>query len=250
MSITATPSLEVVTGEVLARRFLDACAEIETTLKNRYEAGGTGLGTIVREVQGRDAVVRRNRAALDAFTALRNVLAHSSYKGGAPVAAPLSSTVEAIERLRDEISQPRRALDLAVRDVLTAHERDPLPGLLRVMASKDISQVPIYLADGSVRLLTTNAIARWVAAHLDSDDVVLIQAGEIAEALEHAEAHEVIVTEKRAVTAARVLDRLTRDEAPLAVLITETGRPGESPLGILSTADVPRLVQELTVTAY
>lgn len=234
----------------LARRFLDACADIESALRHRYRLNVTGFGAAVREAERRDAVVRRNRTALDVFTELRNVLSHKAYQDGAPVAAPLRTTVEAIEKLRGEIVRPRPALDFAVRDVLIAHDSDPLPALLRVMASRDISQVPVYGSDTSVRLLTTNAIARWVAAHIDQEGMVLIDAGTTADALAYTEPHESIRLERRTVPAAKVLEALTREEPPGAVVLTENGRANEAVLGILSPMDVPRLVQELTVSAY
>lgn len=240
--------LDDATG--LARRFLDACADIENTLKDRYSLNVNGFGAAVRESERRDVVVRRNRTALAVFTELRNVLSHKAYQGGEPVAAPLRTTVEAIESLRAEIIRPRPALDFAVRDVLTATESDPLPMLLQTMASRDISQVPVYRSDASVHLLTTNAIARWVAAHIDDDGSVLIDSGTTADALGYTESHESIRIERRTAPAAKVLDLLTREDPPGAVLLTENGLANESALGILSSTDVPRLVHELTVTAY
>ncbi len=236
----------------LARRFLDACADIENALKERYHLVSAGLGSVVRDAERKDPVVRQNRTALIVFTELRNVLSHNAYRGGEPVAAPLLTTVEAVEKLRAEIMRPRLAMEFAAREVLTARESDPLPRLLHRMVSLNISQVPVYMDEGSTRLLTTNAIARWIARHMDVDGSVLIEAGTTADALDYAEEHETIKREKRTATAASVLEALTRDtdSRPGAVLLTENGRPGEKALGILSPADVPRLVRELTVAAY
>lgn len=236
--------------DVRARRFLDAFADIETVLKERYHLRETGLGGILRELGRRDPTVTRNAPALRVFTELRNVLSHTSYRHGEPVASPLASTVQAIERLRQDIRRPRLALEFATRDILTAGPQAPLPELLRRMAADDISQVPVSTGDGEVGLLTTNAIARWVAAHIDADGYVIIDAGTTADALRFAEPHERVKLAKRTTTAAAALEDLTSTNPPGAILITETGRSGEKPLGILSATDVPRLVQELTVQAY
>lgn len=233
----------------LARRFLDACAEIEQVLKQRYRLEAKTLGTIVRDVEPKDRVVRQNRGALLAFVELRNLLAHRPFHDGSPFAAPLQRTVDAVERLRDEIARPQLALSLATRDVLTSSEDLPLPGLLRAMAAGDISQVPVY-GTGEVRLLTTNAIARWLADHIEPDGTALIEECTTADALAHAEPHERIKLVARTATAAAALDQLTRSDPPAAVLITETGRSGEMPLGILAAADTARLVTALTVEAY
>lgn len=194
--------------------------------------------------------MRRNRAALQVFIELRNVLSHRSYQRGLPIATPLPSTVTAVEQLRDELARPTLALNLATRGVLTARHDDPLASLLREMTANDISQVPVYGPDDRVALLTTNAIARWVAKHLEPDGTLLIDAGTTSDALALAESHERLKVVRRTSTAADVLDELTQSEPPAAILITDGGRPGHAPLGILAATDVGRLVTALTIEAY
>ncbi|HMO11012.1 MAG TPA: hypothetical protein PKB06_05810 [Actinotalea sp.] len=195
-------------------------------------------------------MVARNRVALGLFTDLRNVLSHRRYVHGEPIATPLAATVAAIERLRDEIVSPKPALSFAARTVMTATPVAPLAEVLAQMAVADISQVPVAHPDGRVDLLTTNAIARWVADHLEPDGSVLIQASRTSDALRYSEGHERVKLVKRTATVAAVLDLLTRTDPPTAVLITEAGRGTAQPLGILWASGHPKLVAAVTVEAY
>ncbi len=239
--------------ESLARRFLDACADIEETLQRKYDLPRAGLGSIVRQAEAKDAVVRHNRRALDMYVGLRNVMSHTAWQNGEPIASPLPETVIEIERLAAEIERPVQALNFATRSPLTARATDSLKDTLAAMAKDDISQVPVYGDDGAgaaagVRLLTTNAIARWVSSHINAEGTVHIEKGTLEDALTFSEGHERLEFVKKSASAADAIDRLTKVSPPAALVITEHGRPMEGALGIVVAADLPKLVAAVTVS--
>lgn len=238
-----------VEPETLARRFLDACAEIEQTLQRKYDLPRAGLGTVVRQAEKHDAVVRHNREALDMYVPLRNVMSHTAWQNGEPIASPLAETVAAIERLAEQIERPVQALTLSTRDPLTARSTDSLKATLSAMVQDDISQLPVYDdGDRGVRLLTTNAIARWVAKHIDASGTVHIENGTLDDALTFSEGHEGLEFLTKTASAATAIDKLTKATPPAALVITENGRPHEGALGIVVAADLPKLVAAVTVS--
>jgi len=234
-----------------AREFLDACAQIEQTLKARHRLEGVhGFGEVVRAVRDRDSVVRRYRDALSAFAELRNAISHHSYQGGLPIAVPLRTTVEAAKRVRQEIERPLSAGQVVTGTPMIASITDPLREVLGRMTEESFSQVPLYRGDEFAALLTTNAVARWVAANLDEDGIALLEGATAAAVLAFAEGHEVAEAVARTTPAATVLERLTSSSPPLAVLVTHNGRLSERPLGVLVAADVPRLLELMAVRVF
>ena len=96
-----------------------------------------------------------------------------------------------------------------------------------------------------VDLLTTNTIARWVAADLDDNDH--LDARSVAEVLRYAESTDRAVFLPRDVTAQAALDAMTTPgkdgSLPRAGLITEDGRKDQRPIRVIGGSDIARLME-------
>lgn len=180
-----------------------------------------------------------------AFADLRNAITHSGYRNGQPIAAPFPETVAAAMELRSELLQPTR-VDRYLHAPITAQVTEPLDRHLRTMVASGFSQLPAF-HEGTYRgLLTTNAIARWVGAHLEDDIMELdVPVGEV---LGHAEPDESAQFVPRALSAVEACDILTAPGAPVALLVTQTGQRGESLLGVLTVFDVPQMLRDVSVS--
>ena len=239
------------TGEDLetgARRFLDACSDIETHLRAQFQLGETrGLGEMLHLAKKKSPVVRRYWDNLDAMRELRNAIAHHSYDEGRPIAAPLPRTVAMAERVRDEILRPAPIrLHLFGGVIEVARPEDPLRSHLTRMVGCDFSQVPVYSDDGYIGLLTTNAIARWIAGNLDERGDIYIESGSVGAVLESAEPHEKAIVVASSMSVALVVEKLTAVPPPMAILVTESGKATEKPIGIVVLADLGRLLEVLS----
>lgn len=122
---------------------------------------------------------------------------------------------------------------------------DPLRGVLQRMTERSYSQVPVYHEDAYVGLLTTNAIARWLGAHLDDADGILQVDVGVGDVLHHAEAHERCVFVRPDLPARDAVRLLTSDDAPTALIVTDTGEDGATARGILVHADVPEMLRAI-----
>jgi hypothetical protein len=113
----------------------------------------------------------------------------------------------------------------------------------------DYSQLPVYGGGSYVGILTTNAIARWLAAQLAATGG-LAEAETVGHALKFAEQHERAWHVPRSVTAADMIHRLWKGGqagTPLtALIITDSGRPNEKPLRVVDD-DLPALVSALAI---
>ena len=117
---------------------------------------------------------------------------------------------------------------------------------LEIIASEGLAQFPVYEGGECVGLLTTNAIARWLAAELREDDT--IAAGTVADVIAHSGKLDEPIFLPRTVTAAAAVEALSTPLAsgavPRLAIITEHGKATQKPISVLGATDIPALAQE------
>lgn len=232
----------------LARRFLDACATIERCLKARYNLGSAhGLGNVLGDIGSRDKVVNQYQHALRAFVQLRNALAHSANEGGRPIANPLPATVEQIERIARQIDSPTPVRSLASPVTSTVSRTDALAPTLISMVEQGFSQVLVVDEGRDVTVLTTNTVARWMAAHLEPDGSLVVEGASVGEVLAHAEPERVVALRPTA-TVAEAIELFGNAVPPRAIVVTPSGKRTEKPTGIIVVDDLPRLHDVFSMT--
>lgn len=183
---------------------------------------------------------------LKEFAELRNAIVHSEYDDELrPIADPLPETIETIERYRDLLTHPPLALSVLGhhQKVITFSPDDDIREVLKVLRTSPISQFPIYSEGRAVDLLTTNTIARWVAADLDDNDH--LDAKTVQEVLTFAESNDRAVFLPRDITAQHALEAmltpLNNGSLPRAGLITEHGKNTQKPIRVIGGSDVATL---------
>lgn len=96
-------------------------------------------------------------------------------------------------------------------------------------------------------MLTTNTIARWVAA--DFSDNQELNAADIADIVKYQEPGDRAIFLARTVTVQQTMDRLSETDnqghRPCAAVITEHGKVDEKPLRLVAPADLPVLMDAL-----
>ena len=155
-------------------------------------------------------------------------------------------TVQTIEHLRDAILSPPLALEVVPHQkVVTFTPETDIHEPLKTIATQGLTQFPIYDEGKCVGLLTTNAIARWVAAELTDDD--RIPATTVRDVLTHSGKLDHPVFLPRTVTAARAVDALSTPletgAVPRLAIITEHGKANQRPISVLGATDIPALSQ-------
>jgi CBS domain-containing protein len=232
-------------------RFLAAFNEIESYFRRTLQVGDhVEFAERARTYANRKRLPRAQRDALSACTSTRNAISHGRYYAGRPITELVSDVIDQIERLRDQLPAPPRALNvLTTREICTAHPDEPVTVALRHVLRFDYSQLPVDDGDRYVGSLTTNALARWLADQLAKNDD-LAESQSVQRVLEFAEAHERAVHVAKTITAADAVDRLSSvggSGRPLAALIiTETGRSSEKPLAVVVGDDLPALTAALS----
>lgn len=230
-------------------RFINATERIRTALSRQYGQEFGGVGQARRHaLENRHQVVMRNDSTLRALIDLRNVLQHSHMQSGRPIATPRADAVEAIEEIADQVENAPKVNRFMVKHPTTVAPSDSLAKVSHLVVAKALSQIPVCLEGTYIGLLTTNALARWLADAITREEGNLI--GEnvvVQDILDCAEHHEVAEFVAPTMLASKACHRLTADEAPVALLVTTDGRPSGAIQGILTRFDVPRILQPLRV---
>lgn len=234
-----------------AADFLSAFNDLEDFFTASLEVNThTKFAALLQRYDDKHHLPRSQLAALRAFASLRNAISHGTYRDGRPIAQPLLETVREMQRIRDLVMRPPTAMSvLEVRGVCTVSPRDKLSEALRYVREFDFSQLPMYDGSTYVGLLTTNTIARWLAAQFVAYDAM---AGEerLAEVVKFAEVTDRAVQLPKVATVVDVVRELTEDEddgapPPTAVIFTAGGGVDEEPLGVAVAADLPVLIPAL-----
>lgn len=227
--------------------FLAAFNAIEGFLRDALGAKKSDSFAWMARLAAKRGVLTHDQAeTLQEYAELRNAISHGAYDNLRPIAEPLPETVADIERLRDALLSPALALDVVKQQrVVSFSPDDDIEEPLRAIADEGLAQFPVYEAGECVGLLTTNAIARWVAAELDADRT--LPAASVAEVLEHSGKLDEPVFLPRTVTAAMAVEALSTPlpsgAVPRLAIVTEHGMPTEKPISVLGATDIPALSQ-------
>ena len=183
----------------LTSRFLDSFATIEKHLRRMLDANRSAtFNELLGRAVSRDRSVRRLRDQLKTLGELRNFLVHE-YKSEQPLAVPSESTVLRIQIIRDELLSPVRLVDLFRPPVEICSPSDPIGVAAKRMLDGSFSQVPVYSGNTLMGLLTSETVARWLAAQL-ADGQGILEERPVEEVMRHEEGTHSYVVMGRSAT--------------------------------------------------
>ena len=234
--------------EVLADRFINAIEEFREMMERRYHQKFHGAGHALRVARDKhNSTVERNYPFLDLCVDLRNSIQHEKVENGQPVASPRPDVVEKLERLVAQIDNPPRINDHMIEPVHLPPTA-PLSQLAALIEESDFSQIPIYDQQGYNALVTTNMLARWLSHCVNQGKGdLIVESATVADILPFAEAGDkpAFVTPQK--TALTVCNRLSNNDAPPAILVTDNGAADGKLLGLVTRFDVPEILRALQV---
>jgi CBS domain-containing protein len=233
-------------------RFLAAFNDIEDRFRRVLKRDDhVEFAQMAREYADKNHLPRAQREALVAFAALRNAISHGRYYNGQPIANPVQETITEIERLRDQITSPPVALAvLGSRQPYLTSPDEPISAALELVGRFDYSQIPVYDDTGYLSILTTNAIARWLAHQLLHNQG-LAEGEPVHRVLAFAESHERAKLVTRAITATEAIDQLTHGgegrTSVTALIVTHGGKTTDKPIRVIASHDLPILSAALGI---
>jgi CBS domain-containing protein len=227
-----------------AVEFLDVYADLERHFRRSLGAENIrSFSVMVKELSRRDRLISRFRDELLQWHDLRNAIVHERRGGGKVIAEPVSEALEEFERLARLISAPPKILGRFQREVARVSPSDSVRYATETMRDRGFAQLPVYDDSGLHGILTSTAISRWLASAWESG---VFEDTTVAEVLKVADDHSAWRLLDREATFTDALSLF--DEAHdngnrlVAIMITHDGKRSQKPIGILTTADLPALV--------
>ncbi|NTS43006.1 CBS domain-containing protein [Flavisolibacter sp. BT320] len=225
-----------ITGN--ADRFLAAFNNIERHLKkklqlNRYE----NFTSMLYQLEGKDAFVRRYMSDLLEFAELRNAIVHSR-NGDEVIAYPTEKAVAALEEIRDGFLNPEIIKSKFRKTVITIPTDEKLSVALHLFQKYDISQIPVMNGKEVVEIINGNTVARWLV----KQDVVCPEETPVAELLPSIERKKnfAFMPEKTDIytCADKYASSLNKGWYYDAIFMTWSGKNGEGLTGIIVLEDI------------
>lgn len=238
-----------------SERFLEAFNEIEDLLAERNSRRIHSDKTIPfwQLVDTSKDLVDRQRRELKQCAKLRNAIVHDPRdRRGEPIADPREGIVIWLEQQVDVIANPPKVKDvLKLQPPQVLSEGDDLSTFFaQIKPPLEYSQSPVRTDVGGLLLVTTNAVARWLASSYDHGVGVALESARLREITDFSEDADRLVVKPRnltAVEAVRIFAGRSSGVAPAAIALTETGDPKQKPLGLCVRADVADLLVALGV---
>lgn len=231
-----------------AARFIDAYNRVDRQLEGKQS--DTDYVSFSKRVRASKLLVAPTRDALLDFAELRNVILHTrGSHTGDPIADPRDRVVEDFEKIADKLENPPRVASVMPNQrVGVLDEGDDTAEFLDLVREHNFSQAPVRMADGSLELITTNAVARWLASEYKAFSGAAIEHASLGEVIKFSEAEDKVLVRSREMTvvqAWRVFAGLESSAPPHALVITHSGKVSEKPLTLVVRADLPVLLKAL-----
>jgi len=171
---------------------------------------------------------------------LRNTIVHHRSYPREIIAEPTEVTLVRFAEVVRHVLSPERLIPSFQKDVQCFSPSDQLVSVLRYMRQNDFSQVAIR-KDGELSLLTTEGIARWFEGQAE-EDIISVTAATVEEALAHdiPDSLEIMSRDHTIYEARETFASALKNRRPrlFAILITETGKRTEQPLGVVTPWDL------------
>lgn len=235
----------------LSQRFLTAFNSIEDFLRRQTRSDNrVSFYALIAAAEKTHPGVRRNANDLRAYGDLRNAVAHR-YDIERPLATPNGEAVDVFEKICEQILKPPVVGSFFNSAVTTASWDDRIGPVVQQMYEGDFSQVPVQREGKLVALLTAETVARWLAGRFQRESEIILESEPVSNVLEFTEpttVFEIISRNTPVVDAiASFEDHYKSGKSLDAIIITHNGRNVETPTGIVTISDMPKLHGSLTI---
>lgn len=228
-----------------AERFVRAYNRIDASLRRQYDLSPSiGFSEMIRRCAQKSAYIHAVEDKLLDYARLRNAIVHQGVREEI-IAEPHTDVVEETERIAEFITTPPNALEtVATKDVVTVPHDRSLAEALALMYETGFYNLPV-LKNGRLLGVLTNRLAVAELGRAVSEGKTLqfvaeeLSAGSIVKDCRAGYHYEIL---GRNATLSDVLDAFERNRKLPVVLITARGVAEDGILGIVTTADIPRII--------
>jgi len=221
-----------------AESFLNAYARIEKRMNilchtTRYTPFNQLLDKCIHH-----KIISMNFQNLREYHELRNAIVHMRGKDTEIIAEPSDSVTRDIERIADLLEEDDNIMNYVSKHVKCLASNDTIIHAYEIMSSLQTSKLPIY-DDGEFKgILTIEEIAKWAINGKEKElikDILTSKKNERVLFLSSTSSVQ---------NAIRAFEKsLNTGYILLAIIVTKKGNTHEAPLGILTVADLAKILK-------
>lgn len=223
-----------------ADRFLAAYARIEKKMGEiSKQSSYVPFSQLLYRCASLNKVIALNQQTLREYSELRNAIVHERGDNNEIIAEPCDSVTESIERIAGLLEQDNSILQFASSPVQTVTLNTEIKDAFKIMDELHTSKLPVY-EDGVYKgLVTLEEIAGWGV----NNDTAKHKVNDILAASKDEKV--LFLPRSSSVTAAiqGFESAMNHGSSLLAILITDKGSLNEKPLGIITVADLPKILK-------
>ncbi|WJY26901.1 MULTISPECIES: CBS domain-containing protein [Sporosarcina] len=228
-----------------SERFIAAYNRLEKALVKKVgENSYLPFYRLVDKAKVKNSVVRNNEDDLREFGDLRNAIVHHRTGVDYVIAEPHEDVVDKIEELDKKISNPLNVGALFGCKVHTLQASDQLTDALKIMHENKFSQLPFYDQGKFQGLITAAGITYWFAGHSTASDISR-EIPTLADVYNYEKRKKSFEFVRRDLSIYEAEDyfkrAITKGTRLEALLITETAKPDEELIGIITPFDLLKI---------
>jgi predicted transcriptional regulator len=226
--------------QLLSERFEVAFNQVHDALKDIVKINDDRFIVLVKAGAQKYQIIETYKRDLEQYAKLRNAIVHEKMEVGFYIAEPNIKVVNHIEQIANILGRPKYALSIATKKVVSFEYQDSIMKVTAAIKQYGYSKFPIYNNKKCVGLLTAGSIVKWLAQNTENGLVNLadIQIAHIMK-FEKKQPIDFVPKDINIFEVENIFERAHKKKKKLeGLLITETGKPDEKPLGMITAWDL------------
>lgn len=229
----------------LANRFLDAFSIIESVFKSwNNSTKSYSFSNYVHYFSKSHSLIRRYRDNLLEYSQLRNAIVHDRAGDNEIIAEPHEDVVLEIESIAEKLSNPPRISSVKLNHLVSVQYHDPLIEAVIKMNDYDYPQLPVLDGTTVIGVMTYTMIMDYLLRNRQGESITLkdVKVFDILDT-KHKASFELMFTDAQIID---IIDMFhsyqEKGDYLAAVILLDENSQKKGPVGILTSRDIPRLL--------
>ncbi|WP_251554639.1 CBS domain-containing protein [Neobacillus muris] len=234
-------------GPLLSERFEVAFNQVHDALRDIVQINDDRFIVLLKTGAKRYQIIETFKKDLEQYAKLRNAIVHEKMEIGYYIAEPNAKVVHHIEQIANIFSRPKYALSIASKKVVFFDYRDRILKVTAAIKKHGLSKFPVYKNNRCAGLLTAGSVVKWMAANMETG-VVNLTNTHVSDIMMFEKEHRIqfVSKEVNIFEVETIFEESHKSKKKLeAVVITETGKWDEKPLGIITPWDLIEIDYQL-----
>ena len=225
-----------------AKTFLAYYNKIEKTLESLYTGPEEHMSfyELIQTLRRTNRQVAYFADELHEYRTLRNAIVHDTV-GDMVIAEPCETVVVRIRKIHELLTKPALVMDLCKgQEVVSLTLNDSLQQVLSLIRDTGYSQFPVIDCKRVIGILTSHTAASYLADRMQGNELIIDKAT-VSDLFRVSDDKEDFMVIARTSTVYDVSVLIRKYPKVSMFIVTESGKPTQHLLGVLTAADFHRV---------